>query len=608
MTKPVVRRLGPAGRAALELLACCPRIPTNIASQLLGHGCIGSTRQVLARLRGMGLVQFETVIPGALLGSRRLRLWSPTPAGRNLLNARGDAASIVHVANLLGGAPCEPLNPARQGVPALVAAYRALGVLTATMQRRPRLRAWEQPWVRTIGSGKPGHLRRVRLPAAGLLEVSGSGLVPVLLVPDVGTNPVAGYRSILNRLLAWRRATAYGQEPQLVVVTGGARCSRVRAAAWDELLRRVAVRRGERPLRARILQWPESQQQAGRSGCPGTRRARQVDQVLGLVARHPLLTSVQLAGLLGTTRARIVRLEAGLADRGWLRPVDAHKCGLEKAGDFSRGGLSSLGLVELTRAGTREAARRLMLSGSQAIRHHGLLGHRARARQRWLRHVSHTVGANGIFVALARAARAVTQGGGDDALVEWRSAVAASRGRFRPDGFGVYRRDRARYGFFLEYDRGTERRREYAAKLETYYRYRDTGAASRDYTGFPTVLVVTTRAAAETRFAHEAYLAWERRGGKPLPLLLTTTQLIEQSPYGIIGPIWRTAGAATLHERPREYWLPGGPPRGRWRSARRSGHADHVAVGRQGVSDRTLRTDSISAHGSRGRLARREPP
>jgi hypothetical protein len=608
MTKPVVHRLGPAGRAALELLGCCPRIPTDIASQLLGHRCVGSTSQVLARLRAMGLVQFETVIPGALLRSRRLRLWSPTQAGRNLPAARGDAASIVLVANLLGGAPCEPLNPARQGVPALVAAYRALGVLTATMQTRPRLRAWEQPWVRTIGSGQPGHQRRVRLPAAGLLELAGLGVVPVLLLPDLGTNPVAGYRGVLNRLLAWRRVTAHGQEAQLVVVTGQAGCSRVRAAAWDELLRRVAVRRGERPLRACILQWPASQEQTGRSSCSGTLRARQVDQVLGLVARHPLLTSVQLAGLLGTTRARIVRLEAGLVDRGWLRPVDAHKCGLGKVGDFDPSGLSSLGLVELTRGGTREAARRLMLSGSQAVRHHGLLGSRARMRQRLLRHIAHTVGANGIFVALARAARAVTRGGGDDALVEWRSAVAVSRGRFRPDGFGVFRRDRARYGFFLEYDRGTERRREYAAKLETYYRYRDTGAAARDYAGFPTVLVVTTRAAAETRFAHEAYLAWERRGGKPLHILLTTTQLIEQSPYGILGPIWRTAGAATLQERVREYWLPGGPPCGPWRSAARNGHADHVAVRRQGVSDRTLRTGSINVHGATVRLARREPP
>ena len=124
-----------------------------------------------------------------------------------------------------------------------------------------------------------------------------------------------------------------------------------------------------------------------------------------------------------------------------------------------------------------------------------------------------------------------------------------------------YRRGQARYGFFLEYDRGTERAREYAAKLEAYYRYRDSGAAARDYAGFPTVLVVTTRAAAEARFAHEAYLAWERRGGKPLPILLTTTHLIETHPEGILGPIWRTPASPSSAQSVRGYWLPGRPPR-----------------------------------------------
>jgi hypothetical protein len=147
--------------------------------------------------------------------------------------------------------------------------------------------------------------------------------------------------------------------------------------------------------------------------------------------------------------------------------------------------------------------------------------------------------------------------------VEWRSAAACARGRCRPDGYGCYRRGEARYGFLLEYDRGTERAREYAAKLEAYYRYRDGGAAGRDYIGFPTVLVVSTCAVAEVRFAHQAYLAWERRGGRPLPILFTTTQLIHEHPQGILGPIWRMPGPA--HPRRasmRSFWLPGGLPRG----------------------------------------------
>jgi len=168
-----------------------------------------------------------------------------------------------------------------------------------------------------------------------------------------------------------------------------------------------------------------------------------------------------------------------------------------------------------------------------------------------------------VFVLLARSARTVTRRGGDDALAEWRSAAACARGRCRPDGYGCYRRGQVRYGFLLEYDRSTERAREYAAKLDAYYRYRDSGTAGRDYVGFPTVLVVTARARAEACFAHQAYLAAERRGGRPLPILFTTTQRITDHPQGILGPIWRAPGPASPGGTTmRSFWLPGGPPRG----------------------------------------------
>jgi hypothetical protein len=98
-----------------------------------------------------------------------------------------------------------------------------------------------------------------------------------------------------------------------------------------------------------------------------------------------------------------------------------------------------------------------------------------------------------------------------------------------------------RFGFFLEYDRGTERAREYATKLEAYYRYQDSGSAARDYIGFPSVLVVTTRARAEEQIAYQAFLASERHS-RALPLLLTTTRHIEVNAAGILGPIWRAPG------------------------------------------------------------------
>ena len=67
--------------------------------------------------------------------------------------------------------------------------------------------------------------------------------------------------------------------------------------------------------------------------------------MLHLIGRHPLLTAEQLAQLLGTTSARILRLERELVESGYLRPIEM--------GDFhhnaivvERETLSSLGLFE----------------------------------------------------------------------------------------------------------------------------------------------------------------------------------------------------------------------------------------------------------------------
>src|SRR5919202_449533 len=96
---------------------------------------------------------------------------------------------------------------------------------------------------------------------------------------------------------------------------------------------------------------------------------------------------------------------------------------------------------------------------------------REAARRRFLRQIQHTLGANTFFVDLAVAAMQVTRRGGDEALVDWRAAAACACGRCRPDGYGCYRRGPYRFGFFLEYDRGTERSGQHAAKLAAYYRY-----------------------------------------------------------------------------------------------------------------------------------------
>jgi hypothetical protein len=63
--------------------------------------------------------------------------------------------------------------------------------------------------------------------------------------------------------------------------------------------------------------------------------------------------------------------------------------------------------------------------------------------------------------------------------------------------------------------------------------------------------------------ACQAFQVWLRRGGDPLPVLLSTTDRIVKHAEGILGPIWRTPLPAGQGEEPkRGYWLPQGPPHG----------------------------------------------
>jgi Replication-relaxation len=292
---------------------------------------------------------------------------------------------------------------------------------------------------------------------------------------------------------------------------------------------------------------------------------RAAEQILQVVGRHLFLTLEQRVDLLGTASKRLSYLERQLVERGWLRCIPSEELPEDAIGltGIER---RALRFVEITAAGRRQLAGWLGLVTPVASHYHGLTDNgvsQATRRARLLRTLPHTLGVNAVFVAFALAAEAVARQGGADELVEWRSAAACERRRCKPDGYGCDQRNGVAYGFLLEYDRGTEPSRRYAAKFGAYYRYRDSGEAARDFEGFPSLLFVTSDPLAEQRIAEQAYRAWFTRGAEPLPILLTTTEQIVAHREGILGPIWRTPARATspggAH---RDYWLPGGPPRG----------------------------------------------
>jgi hypothetical protein len=149
-----------------------------------------------------------------------------------------------------------------------------------------------------------------------------------------------------------------------------------------------------------------------------------------------------------------------------------------------------------------------------------------------------------VFVELAETARALAAAGEDAGLEEWRGPAACARGPVRPDGYAILRLRGRRFGFFLEYDRGTERPAQHLAKLDAYNAYRDTGRYARDYDGFPAILVVARDTDAEQRIAAVAAASAVGRSA-PLPLLLTCEWryrgdgLRAAHPEGLLGPVWR---------------------------------------------------------------------
>ena len=169
--------------------------------------------------------------------------------------------------------------------------------------------------------------------------------------------------------------------------------------------------------------------------------------------------------------------------------------------------------------------------------------------------LAHDTGANGIFAALAAAARA---SGGQQALECWwgeRRCAAAWGGHARPDGYGRWSgqppgQPPATVDFFLEYDTGTEPLTRVIAKLAGY-------AALAARTGITTPVLFWLPSPRREAALH-ARLAGPPPAGTPdaataaqIPGVPVATAAPGTSPEGPAGPAW----------------LPAGTPGPRWRLA-----------------------------------------
>ncbi len=207
-----------------------------------------SAAQLLVRLQNADLVHAETAKPGPLLGIRSVRLWSLSAVGRTIVLARGIGPMAKDQARLAYGGPHRSRDQHRQpDVPALIVAYRLLGVVVSGLNQRLQVVAWEHPWVRSFRPTGQARSRHTRLPAAAVLmpdgeSISAGWFVQVLLLPDLGTAPVARHRPLLRTLLELRQywwAEDNRDEPLLVVATVDPAGSDTGSLSWSHALRRA---------------------------------------------------------------------------------------------------------------------------------------------------------------------------------------------------------------------------------------------------------------------------------------------------------------------------------------------------------------------------------
>ena len=583
-------RARPSDHRALLLLARLPLADAKVLEWLSGVRGGTVIYRSLTRLQNAGLIAHATVPAERGSSPQRFYLTDLGLATLAVVQSLeiGELARKYHLR-------CSDLVGLLPRLPQLAALYDMLGALAASHSGRPNLLAWECPWSRQYRSPMAKTPVWVALPAFAALSWEHETRAYFLL-PDLGTFPPRIYRPSLVRLLQLRRIERKPLPP-VVIATEAERG----IAAWRELLEEVRRGRFEAPLMGHIVEWRSlhadlERLEEGRGayhvpvdhlmrtisvrelrarpvisplprivgdvlGTPvGTSRASGALELVALtlapadyrllsvLACHPFLSPDKLAIVLAWPLETVRRRRNRLVDHGLIRLVEPDEIGKD----------ANLQLVELTRAGLELVAAYRGVSLSVAVREIGFAGGDSNdpigARTKLLRNLAHTQGVDELFASLYRTARHVMAAGGDDAMLEWQNATACSRRYLRPDGYGIYRRNARRFGFFLEFDRGTMNRRDYFKKLSAYYDYAASRRFARDYHGYPTILIVTTSNGAEERMARVAREAAVGRS-VTLPILLTCRWRVDDpnNADGPLGSIWREPYAESGTRRP---WLP----------------------------------------------------
>ena len=258
-------------------------------------------------------------------------------------------------------------------------------------------------------------------------------------------------------------------------------------------------------------------------------------RTLDLLSDWPWITLKHLAALLGVSESRASRIVSALEDFRIVARL--------ASGSRTQLALTDRGLGVLAHRDRSSLSIVKKRWSSEPIDPEAPLGWRnvsgSRSRQ-LLRNVEHTNGVHAFVANLAEQSR----------TLEWEidqldPPSRASRyfrherslRSIQPDAFGVLRRGRAVWPFFLEWERRAVRPATMASRIAPYLRYYSTRRPADDHGARPAVLVVFHDDLAATRFLGVTRDETNRTG-VALPLWVSHRGLIESA--GPLGPAWLT--------------------------------------------------------------------
>jgi hypothetical protein len=154
--------------------------------------------------------------------------------------------------------------------------------------------------------------------------------------------------------------------------------------------------------------------------------------------------------------------------------------------------------------------------------------------------ISHRLGVNAFFCALAEASRAL-QG---HCLATWRPEhwVRTRAAEVKPDGFGRYLHTGGACEFYFEYDRATEARGALTRKLEGYLKLAAGWTREQELTGFPNLLVLVPEEEREEEVAtayRSATTSLHASGSHASSFPLYVACEDQLTDLGVLGPVWK---------------------------------------------------------------------